>query len=448
MLALYTISWEIFIMASYVGLQTYFYSKTLGLSPRWRGWRLAMAMGSTAFLLVFIQLIGLNVSFLRSLGLLIFVIMLLYPVCFMGGKRKEQLFYGFINICLVLFSILFTTSILFPERLTRDMTQTSFQLMSLLIGTMLLINALLVFLIAHLTSEGRHYIPSKYWNGISLCFFLLCAGLLAVYTLTGILWNAQDTHLFMIVFSLSLFVIWVLMYIIFYLACRYFSKEAQARTLQMQQEMIEQYLLQKQAGDERMQMLRHDLKHSLAQWERLARNAGEVNALKTIEEYGCQLQTTSMLQVENESANALLNQKKWQCQQAGVSFVVDGAFHPQLSISNLDLCSLLGNMLDNAFQAASQTDVPAPLRKIVCKIHRQGSLLLLTVENGYGKAPVVKNGLFISSKREGSLPGIGISSIRYIVSQYGGVVDFTFENGWFTASAMLTGYKTNISREI
>ncbi|MCL2343524.1 MAG: GHKL domain-containing protein [Firmicutes bacterium] len=116
---------------------------------------------------------------------------------------------------------------------------------------------------------------------------------------------------------------------------------------------VQYYMQCKQESDERVQVLSHDLKHSLIQWRKLAEEKGDADTLESISEYERQLYSCAMVNVENESANAVINEKCLEARQAQVEFQVDGAFYEDLCISKLDLCSLLGNLLDNAIEAAA-----------------------------------------------------------------------------------------------
>ena len=77
--------------------------------------------------------------------------------------------------------------------------------------------------------------------------------------------------------------------------------------------------------------------------------------------------------------------------------LVDGIFHKDLLMSRLDLCSLLGNLLDNDIEAAAQAETEA-LRRVKLSVRRKGNSLILAVENDYAIEPVLENGIFVTSK--------------------------------------------------
>ena len=105
-------------------------------------------------------------------------------------------------------------------------------------------------------------------------------------------------------------------------------------------------------------------------------------------------------------------------------------------MDEMDLCLVLSNLLENAFEASLRT---APARRkieITAYVHAE-RLLLVEVENTFDGAVHEKSGMFRSSKRRGN--GIGIQSVRHIAEKTGGASTFTYQNGVFSAKVMLCG---------
>ncbi len=435
---------EILLLLSITCIQTFFYYKTTGLAQKWKGLRLWFAMLIIAVIEAVFQWISTNSADLQWVGNTILITYILYPVFFMGGKYKERIFFGIVNLAIFMFSILVTAVVVFPETLIQNISETSWQTPLLTVFLIVGIYAVLVFVITHLSTEGARYIPHKYWVGLIICFSVIFVGLFVVSCLGIWIKNREERRMFVSIFTASILIIWLLSYFIFYFVCRYFAKATEANALVIQNDMIERYMLRKQASDERIRVLSHDLKHSLTQWRALAEEKGDTNVLQSIAEYEEQLRSSLLINVENESANAIINQKCWEARQAQVEFLTDGAFHKDLLMSKLDLCSLLGNLLDNAIEAAAQAETDA-LRRVKLSIRRKGNLLILAVENGYAIEPVLENGVFITHKNDKDLHAIGMRSIRYVAEKYDGVVNNSYDKNWFKATVMLRGYQIALS---
>ncbi len=417
-------------------LQTLLFHKTVGLKPKWQGSRLALVMIAFSAIEGVLQLYFASAS--KVAGIVILLLYILYPVILMGGRIKERFFFGVINVTIFYFSAVLRVLIVYA--VTAKQTATTFvgTFVSLLLQ--LIIYSLLALLVLHLSTEGKRYISNTYWYVMSIGF----VGILVTLVLADSYNSAQtyeELFAFLSKATAILLTFWLLLYFIFYFVSRYFAKTIEAQTLLIQKNVIERYVLRKQASDHKIKILSHDLRHSLAQWRTLAEEKGDLTALQRIDEYERELDSSLLINLENDTANAVINQKFWEAQQLEIDFVVEGVFHAGLSVSNLDLCSLLGNLLDNALEAASKVN-NKELRRVKLTVRRQQNLLILLVENGYEIEPVMEQGLFRTSKKASGLHAIGTQSIRYVAQKYQGVVNNNYKNNWFTAAVLINGYST------
>lgn len=422
-------------------LHTFFYYKTIGLSHKCKGYRLVIVILFIAVILAVETAIG---SFTLWGIVLCFIIVILYPIIFMGGRFKERILFGIVSCLMTQFSNIISFAIVSPDMMW-DLSKFTRHIPLLICALITnVVYAILMMFIIHLDTVGKRYIPRKYWTGIIICSVIMIVCVTTVFNLDS--WLADDSKLYTytIVFTLGFLVIWILLYFVFYFICKYFSKVNEANMLAIQNDMIERYTLQKQASEERIKILSHDLKHSLVQWRALAVEKGDTAALQSISEYERQLLSSLLLNVEHESANAIINQKCLEAHQAQVEFLVDGVFHNDLLISRLDICSLLGNLLDNAIEAAAKAETEA-LRLVKLSIKRKGNLLILVVENGYAAEPVLENGVFVTHKKDKEHHAIGTLSIHYVADKYNGAVNNTFESNWFKSTVMLNGYQDILS---
>ena len=88
-----------------------------------------------------------------------------------------------------------------------------------------------------------------------------------------------------------------------------------------------------------------------------------------------------------------------------------------VSLQYYDLCSVLGNLLDNAIEACRKLD--APQRYINLAIEKRAAMLIIRVENSYnGKYQKVNNSYL--SDKAGVGHGMGLNNVRDIVAKCGG----------------------------
>lgn len=107
----------------------------------------------------------------------------------------------------------------------------------------------------------------------------------------------------------------------------------------------------------------------------------------------------------------------------------------QLLISDADICTLLGNALENAIEACSRQSENERIIHAKAELFHD-SILAITIQNTYsGEIRKNKTGAFLSSKRNEE--GIGVTSIQNIVQKYDGVCKIGYDDTWFTLSMML-----------
>ena len=105
-----------------------------------------------------------------------------------------------------------------------------------------------------------------------------------------------------------------------------------------------------------------------------------------------------------------------------------------ISIPDTDLCTILGNALDNAVTAAGQYDGKRFVEIVSEKKH---DMLLITVDNSFDGILLQENGKIYSKKRENKQEGIGILSMRKLCEKHGGTCRFEAEGNRFQASFIL-----------
>lgn len=119
----------------------------------------------------------------------------------------------------------------------------------------------------------------------------------------------------------------------------------------------------------------------------------------------------------------VLNYKKVEIDKKNIDFKLDIELH-QITILEDDLVIMLGNLLDNAIEAAQKCEENE--RYIKLKVHNVNNMLLLDIENSSSEIPQLKNGVFISSKNDKTLHGFGIESVKQIVKSYDGEIHFQY----------------------
>ena len=139
----------------------------------------------------------------------------------------------------------------------------------------------------------------------------------------------------------------------------------------------------------------------------------------------------------DETVDYLINSKAHAAMADDIHFQAQVEFPRHTNLRSADLCAILGNLLDNALEAARQ--VPKKDGRFVrLTIRRIHQMLVIKVENGFAAPLVEKDGELKTSKEGNGLHGWGLKSARTAAEKYDGTVQTSQEGDTFRAVATLS----------
>ena len=202
--------------------------------------------------------------------------------------------------------------------------------------------------------------------------------------------------------------------------------------LSMQQQRYESL----KAAIEEARQARHDMRHQMNQLSALA-EAGDLDGLKAyLAKTVSRIPELDMSFCENRAADSVVGYYCALAKREGIPFCAKLDLPQALPVDEIDLCLVLSNLLENAFEASLRT---APARRkieVTAYVHA-ARLVLIEAENAFDGEINENSGVFRSSKRKGN--GIGIQSVRHIAEKSGGASTVTYQDGLFCAKVMLRG---------
>ncbi len=148
---------------------------------------------------------------------------------------------------------------------------------------------------------------------------------------------------------------------------------------------------------------------------------------------------TSRRFCKNTTVNAILNGYITMAEQEGIAVMVDIDFPEELDINRYDLCTVLGNSIENAIEACQRINKGDALyeqRSIHLRSGVSNGMLVIRIENTCKEKLLTKKGVLLSSK--GQLGGIGTQSIRNVVERYNGSMCTEYDNSCFVLIIILS----------
>lgn len=179
---------------------------------------------------------------------------------------------------------------------------------------------------------------------------------------------------------------------------------------------------------------RHDFKHSVHVMSRLA-DEGNLSALKDyIAQYENSLTVTAPVRIcKSDALNALFNHYRQQAIENHVDINWRIDLPDKSRILDVDLCSIFGNILENAIDGCCTVEEGKRYFNLTSEI--KGDCLYIVSTNNYGKPLEMDGETYSSTKHQGK--GIGLHSMKSITEVYDGIFDAGNNNGEFFVDIML-----------
>lgn len=148
-------------------------------------------------------------------------------------------------------------------------------------------------------------------------------------------------------------------------------------------------------------------------------------AMKYVESvYGDIKKTGSVLKTAIPAVNALIAAKRQDCEERGIALEIRiGSGWKELPVPGWEMCRVLGNLIDNARDALSETSDDRPKRIALEIDETAGSYTFRVGNNGPVIPPSLQRSIFqmgFTTKSDGH--GSGLSIVRDILTQYGGEI--------------------------
>ncbi len=207
--------------------------------------------------------------------------------------------------------------------------------------------------------------------------------------------------------------------------------------------LMEQRLLMQQQHyeelSEKMQeisRMRHDMRHHLRILQAYVKEGRYKELEKYLAEYSAvaEQKDHTICYCSNMAVDAVVHYYAKILEQKNITFTCDMTIPRNTGISDMDLCRLFGNLLENAVEAVSaQNTADYPCIQLTVRMKNQK--LLIEIVNTCRSSVVKKGERIYSTKHEGF--GIGTASVTEVAHKYGGLADFRAEDGVFRVNIFL-----------
>lgn len=265
----------------------------------------------------------------------------------------------------------------------------------------------------------------KQWLPIclaSILFFCLHVAWTVLFTNA---WNYTSTD--KMIFIL-LFVVTIGLYVVIFYTMYCMNMVSEVSLIKQQRKYLQEQIKSYEASETVNSRLRHDMRHHLLSIAAFVKEGNQQAAMDYIQEYDHKiLDLAPMRCSKNRAVNSVLCAYNAKFQEKRIPLEIHCQVPENISIQDVDMISLLGNLLENALHGCEGCE---GTQKAEIFLHEQKEKLIVVCENTCSPA----------LELEGELPkqkGIGVSSMLAVCNKYDGHLGYSVEEGVCSVCAVL-----------
>jgi hypothetical protein len=439
---------EIFANLSYGILWCYFIVKYFGFKEHVK----AKYLLSFLFSLILCGIISIFNYFIIYEGFLITIysiLIFIFAIIFLNGNLWEKLLVSILKQVILVgiaFIIPMLVSLMVEENIANMMIMEFSIFRFIIIVLIFVIYLLILKLILYLKKEF-HEMTKLQWSMIILISIISLILIISIMEIILTITTNKSYYFFLVVSVISIITLNVLIYVFMGILNRN-NKLITKYQLENQQKLYEEKNIDNIKNMyEKIRILKHDMKHHNDFIVSKIIDTPEINSvqrkylsniLSHISEINENIEAIkSTIYTENQFIDSLLNYKIGMAKDKNIQVetIIDKNIP---KISDVDLCCILGNMLDNAIEACESDNIENKI--IILHMTVKNSCLMICVKNSISKSIISSNPNFITTKQNKEIHGIGLKSMKSIAEKYSGSFKISEqEEKFFITEVLLVG---------
>lgn len=228
--------------------------------------------------------------------------------------------------------------------------------------------------------------------------------------------------------------------LIFYVFDRFSASTEKLRQQEViitKMEMEEKRYEQIEAVNQEHARFLHDIRHYMRAIGAMASENQDEEILNILSELQVKISDAGIeMYCPNRLLNTILNEKKREAVQNAIDFELK--IEPDFRIDqveNMDLIVIMGNLLDNAIEAASKCG--EGFVKIYLFAQNNASFSVIKIVNTYVGEINIKDAKIQTIKEDKAKHGFGIQNVAASIEKYGGNLQNYYEDNKFTSVVLL-----------
>lgn len=366
-------------------------------------------------------------------GVIYSAIYFIYAAIALKGSVVKKIFVSILtNLITIIVNALVTSvaSGIFDNEVSEVYSEKSAERFILIVIVHIVL--VLVFdLLVKLFGKKSISLTKKEWSLIIIVFLISHLVIAFIHTIQLDIGFSVDDSVLLAVSEIGVFLINIVCINTTVALSKSNNETMRLKILNQQNEYRSEYAKNVKMQYDEIRRIRHDMKQSYAVIESLLKENKSAEALEFIEKNGSVLAKLKFsIDAGNDFVNAILNSKLSIAKEHGIEVICSISGNIS-GVEDIDLCNLLGNILDNSIEANEKI---VKNRFIELNINSDETKMLIKVINPVAHDVSDK---LTTTKSRPELHGFGTKTIKAIAEKYNGIAEFYNENSQFETQVLL-----------
>lgn len=268
-------------------------------------------------------------------------------------------------------------------------------------------------------------------------FYRVVLGLIPVISIACIYYMVMtitDLKVIVIIVTISILFVNIFIFYLYNSLVQFYSAYIEKK---MFEQMVEVYAYQLelvQESQERVNSLRHDMKHHIIELTSMIKqdkNQEIINYLHEMEKF--MLNPEEYVSTGNKEIDGILNYLLQKAEELLDCVEVKINIPDKIYWRNFNICVILGNLVDNAIREASRSES----KYLKINIYLKQEVMIIFVENSYSGKLIQVDNKFKSSQENLKIHGIGLENVKKVVEANNGEIKIDYSDHRFRVQILL-----------
>ena len=230
---------------------------------------------------------------------------------------------------------------------------------------------------------------------------------------------------------ISVYIFVVVVYVVLFRFMGRLNHEWELKQMQLHERILLEQIASYEESERNARQTRHDFRHHNIVVAEFVRNGDYQGVLDYLQKYEKEEEEKyAKTFCSNHAVDHALSAYVKRAEQRGIEVKTDIRFWDASGISDVDLVSILANIMENAINGCMQAQGK---RQLELFITQKGTKFVIVCKNTCTLDILFENGIPKNKRRD----SIGVESILRSVRKYSGDADFSAEDGIFTCRVVL-----------